>query len=519
MSGIWRCTILAAALAACTVYNTPGVREVARPGPSDSALVATPVKAHLLDGSTIVFPAGIKVLRGTIYSAKAGVATFRYGLTLRDSAAAVAIPLDSVAGLEAFSNSVNSAASFGLTILGTAATVVGAAVLAIAIFGSCPTVYTDSAGTPALEAEGFSYSIAPLFEARDVDRLARGPDSIGILRLEVRNEALETHYINQMAVLQVVRGRDETVVPEPRGAAFAVGDLLPPVTATDRAGRDVRDEIARQDGRMFATAPAILDRVTAGDADDAIALTFPRPVADTVALVFRVRNSLLNTVLLYDVMLKDAGLRSLDWIGHDLQRIDAATQLGQWYARNFGMHIAVQEGDTLHEIGRVPDTGPIAWKDVAILVAVPRDADSLRVHLTFLADDWRIDHIGLARHWRRLTARTLTAVAVTDSSGRTDTSALSSLQAADEHYLVTQPGDRFFLRFASERVPADSVSAFLLASQGYYIEWLRGSWVRQQLAGTTFRPTEEALVEALQRWRRQAPDLERRFYASRLPVR
>jgi hypothetical protein len=53
------------------------------------------------------------------------------------------------------------------------------------------------------EAELFSNSIAPLFEARDVDRLQAQPDANGMLRLDVRNEAMETHYINHLQLFEV----------------------------------------------------------------------------------------------------------------------------------------------------------------------------------------------------------------------------------------------------------------------------------------------------------------------------
>ncbi|MGH7537185.1 MAG: hypothetical protein ACREMF_01000 [Gemmatimonadales bacterium] len=145
-------------------------------------------------------------------------------------------------------------------------TAIASGLAALAIFGSCPTFYTDSAGTPALKAERFSYSIAPLFEAREVDRLRAGADSSGTLRLEVRNEALETHYINQLGVLQVSLGPDETVAPTPTGAPIAVRRLAPPAIARDRARRDVRADLVAADGRTFATAPAVLAGVTREDA-------------------------------------------------------------------------------------------------------------------------------------------------------------------------------------------------------------------------------------------------------------
>ena len=508
------------ALTACTVYNTPRVSEIPHPAPTDSVLVSTPVKAHLLSGETVVYRAGIKVANGFVFNPSATVPGYRYGLTLKDSATAGPIPLDSVMGFETFQNSVNTPASIGLTLVGTAGTALAAGLIAIAIFGSCPTVYTDSAGTPALEAEAFSYSIAPLFEARDVDPLRGVADSTGVFRLEIRNEAMETHYINQLGVLQVTRAPSEAIVASPLGRPLAVQHLMAPASAHDRTGRDVAPELAASDGRVFSTAPAVLDAVAAEDVTDAIDITFPRPAGqDSAVIVLTMRNSLLNTVLLYELMLGRPGLRSLEWIGNDLHRVGTSARLGQWYARHFGLRVAVRDGADLREAGRIADTGPIAWKDAAIVVPVPDHGDSLRVRLSFVADDWRIDRVALAGGWRHLRPRPLAPVAVTDSAGQADTAALAGLRDADKRYVVTQPGTRFFARFIADRAPADSAFSFLLVSQGYYIEWLRSSWVTPHLTGPVFQPTDDALVEALRRWRREAPDLEQRFYATRFAVR
>jgi hypothetical protein len=519
--------ILSAALASCTIYNTPRVAPLAAAATGTPAVVESPVKVHLLDGSTAVYPLGVIVAGDTVRSARTTPKAVRYGLSLEVVGPAGSIPLDSVVGMESYQDAVNVPASAILSTLAVGVSALGIAATVVVIscinnpkcFGSCPTFYSDSAGTAVLEAEGFSYSIAPLFEARDVDRLRAQADSAGDLRLEVRNEAFETHYINQLGLLEVRHGVDELVLPGSRDEPLATSGFASPAAARDRAGRDVLAELLAADGRTFRSSSATLDHVTAEDANDYIDLTFPAPAGrDTVALVFRMRNSLLNTVLLYELMLGDPGVRSLDWLGRDLQQIGPAARLGRWYVEHMGMRVAVRDGALLKEVARIPDTGPVAWKDVAVLVPVPR-GDTLRVRLSFPADDWRIDQVRLARDVRRPPVRTLEAVQVTTADRTEDTSALASIHAVDERYLVTSPGQRFWLRFHPGPTAGDSRRTFLLSSQGYYIEWLRGSWVRSEHLAATFEPSDNALVQTMRRWRAEADDLERRFAATRVPVR
>ena len=160
----------------------------------------------------------------------------------------------------------------------------------------------------------------------------------------------------------------------------------------------------------------------------------------------------------------------------------------------------------------------MAWKDVAVRVPV-LEQDSVRVKLSFVADDWRIDQIRMAGGVRTPDTRSIAPATLTTSAGLADTAALDRLRAPDDQYLVTSSGQRFFLTFATGPDPVGQSRTFLLASQGYYIEWLRGSWLRTERLASTFTPTDDALVTTLRRWRSEQKDLERRFAATRVPVR
>ncbi len=475
---------------------------------------AQAVKAHLTDGSTVVLPHGVRVRTDSIVGRGA-----RFGLRLEFVDSVSALPTAAVAGLESYSSSVNTGASFAKSALLAVGVAAAAGALAIAIFGSCPTVYADSAGTPVIQAEGFSYSIAPLFEARDVDRLSAhvGPD--GSLRLEVRNEALETHFINALEVLDVGHASSEAVVADDRGGVLAVTNVHAPSRVRDRSGRDLLDVVRAADERAFSTSPTTLRRASAADLYDTIEIVAPRVAgADSTAIVLRARNSLFNTVLFYDHLLRAQGVHALEWIGSDLRQLSTATGFASWASSHLGLQLDVWDGGSWRAITHIMDPGPIAWHDVAVMI--PAAGDSTRVRLTFVADAWRFDRIAIADRARHPDVRTLLADRVEapgDSAFAHD--ARASLRRADSTYVETNPGDRFWVTFEADTVSAQPQRTFFLVSQGYYTEWIRPAWITETAHPRPVALSAETLAAALDRWRIVKNEFETRFFRDRVPVR
>ena len=507
------CAAAALLLASGCIFNKVSVKDV--PRTAALTVVSTPVKAHMLDGSTVVFSGGAAVGGGFVRGTGE-----RYALGSTLPVAAEAIPLDSVVGMESYQIQMQKTSS----TLATSGVVVVGAVAAVAIikaiFGSCPTFYADSAGSHVLEAEGFSYSIAPLFEQRDVDRLRAGVNADGTVRLEVRNEALETHYINHLELIETRHLAGETVVPDQSGFPLVLGALSPAASARDRAGRDVSRTLAKADGDVFSTDPRTLAAADSADLNDFVDITVPRPaLGDSIAVVFRLRNSLLNTVLLYEGILAGPGAASLNWLGRDVQKITNAIDLGRWYGKHMGMRISVSDGGSYRQVARFTDKGPIAFHDVAVVVPAP-PGDSVRVRLSFVADDWRIDRISFAERFSHAPVRTVPLQTVIGSDGAADTAAFASMSNADDRYLTTTPGQRFSARFAAGNIPADSTRTFLLASQGYYTEWVRGSWINKSAADAKpFVPSQASIAAAIGSWRSKQSELERQFYSTAIPTR
>jgi hypothetical protein len=502
-------------LSACTIVVACIVSTTTRGRPlslTEAIAVTSPVKAHLRDGSVVVYHRGASVIGGTVTGTG-----WRYNATLTDSQRAKPLPLDSVLGLETFERVVNPGRTLIYAPVSGVVSTVAVVALAVAIFGSCPTIYADSAGTPVLQAESFSYSIAPLLEKRDVDRLAVVPDSAGVVRLEVRNEALETHYIDHLELLEVRHRPDELAVPAGRGGPVAVGNLEVVPSVNDRAGRDVQRVLAAADDAAFSTDSATLARAAAGGPrEDYLDLTIPRPRGrDSLAVVLRMRSSLLSTALFYEHMLARPGLRALDWIGHDLKHITAVAQLATWYVANFGLRVSVLDGGRYRQVARLVDFGPAAWRNVAAVVPAV-GADSVRIRLSFLADEWRIDRLAVAWDVRRPSQRTVPLARVTGGRREVRRDVREVLRRADDRRLQTSPGQRFFAEF--DVGTSTSSRTFMVAAQGYYSEWVRGSWIKAATDSTAFRPSDAMVTRVLQSWIASKDSLERDFFRKRVPI-
>jgi hypothetical protein len=513
--------------AACVQrFIAPDVVEVKPRMAPGAYSVKTPLKVHLLDGSTVVFKSGADIRSDRID----GVGQ-RFALLSGFSVPMSVVPMDSVVGVEAFVEKTLVAETLIVSAAATALGFLAIGGLAIAVFGSCPTVYADTPRGQVLEAEGFSYAISPLMEHRDLDALRIQPDAAGVIRLELRNEALETHFINQVEVVAVRHASDARVVPDQGGHPIAVSGFARVTGARDRAGRDVRAALAERDGQLFSSHPATIGAAQEGDLDDWIDLDVADlPPGDSLAVVLRMRNSLLNTVLLYEGML--GGRDAPDFLGNDLQHIGKTVDFARWYVRTMGMRLSVDgvplaANEPFEGHGRLGDIGPIAFRDVAVVLPRPRtDAAGARVRLRFVADNWRIDEVRVAGALTRPEYTTLAVDSVivpTPAVGTgpvSDTAAVVAIADADEGYLETRPGQRMTLVFHPDAAAApDTRSTYLIAWQGWYREWIRPGWLAEPKRTEPFVPGDAAVLTALRSWTSQKDAFESAFYSTSIPVR
>ena len=84
-----------------------------------------------------------------------------------------------------------------------------------ACFGSCPTFYVDpNESFHDANAEGFSNAVVPSLEYTDIDDLKHVQESGSQFSLWMKNEALETHCVNNISLLAAPKLPNETVLQD-----------------------------------------------------------------------------------------------------------------------------------------------------------------------------------------------------------------------------------------------------------------------------------------------------------------
>jgi hypothetical protein len=415
------------------------------------------------------------------------------------------VPIDSVAVFET-NHLVTSGVVVALTVMAavTAAVAIYCAANPKDCFGSCPTFYVGDDDRPL--AEGFSASIAPSLEDTDIDALypLRGA---GPLEIVMRNEAQETHVVRYVNVLAAPHAAAARVFADPDGTLWECAPPVPPSAASAEEG-DILPLVSAPDHReRFSLADS-----TYLAARETLMLAFDNPPRDgRCGIVVGCRQSLLSTYLLYQTFaymgtqaghwiaelergtMGDAGSELVDILGGIVVRVEKTP--GEWMV-----------------VGEIDEFGPIATDRHLLMFETPPQWTG-RVELELTKGGWRIDDVALVRPVRSVEPLRLSPVAVA-RDGADDNDALAVL-LDPARALTTLPGDAYTLLYD---IPADGEYELFLESRGYYLEWIREQWLREEsserLAEMFFDP-RAALTRLAPDYKRIEPGMEQAFWSSR----
>jgi len=381
-----------------------------------------------------------------------------------------------------------------------------------ACFGSCPTFYAaDGSGELALQAEGFSASVARSLEATDVDALFTARPTGRDFQILMTNDALETHAVRSVRLL-AVRQPDGGRVFHGGDRFYSARSVHSPLACRSERG-ECLPAVVSVDDREYHS-PADPENLAAREVID---LTFPA-VAGPKGLVIAGRNTLLNTFLFYQV-LAYMGLRADDW----LIGLDQGGREAREFASGMGRVMGNVEVSVLTAVGRwvaiaaFEEVGPIA-REVQLIpipekVAAELPEGVLRVRLTLARGNWKIDHVGLAEIDGEAAPVPIQVSRVT-REGIADSDALDRLLDPDL-YLITYPGDAYNLHFD---LPEERLELFL-ETRGYYYEWMRREWLAeedQMKAADALTDPVSALCRLAPAYKKIEGRMEEYFWRSRV---
>ncbi|MDO9693747.1 MAG: hypothetical protein Q7W56_03395 [Candidatus Latescibacteria bacterium] len=421
------------------------------------------LKAHYRDGRVAIFDSW-QVLQRTVEGDGVLLGADRDTLAVGP----FVVPLDSFVLFETDRLTPGRSAP-GLAVMTVVIGVVGflCALNPKACFGSCPTFYAGGDGDEHLVAEGFSSSVTPTLEATDLDALWRVRPVDGVVVLQMKNEALETHAIRHADLLAVPRGPGERVLADGAGAFRAVSGLNPPAAGIAAEG-DIAELLRAPDAKERTSLADSFDLATR----EVIDLRFDAPATGDLGLVVRSRQSLMSTYLFYHALSllgAEAGsclaLLERGGMGGAQSLLQPSEALG---------FIEVQLPDGAggwRTVGEVGETGPLALN--VHLLPLPAGCDASRVRLRLTKGHWRLDWVALATLGEaREAVRLPPSAALRD--GFDDPETLDTLRDPD-HVLAALPGDAVSLVY--ELPPGDGDWELFLEARGWYLEWMRQEWL------------------------------------------
>src|SRR5262249_6146517 len=220
-------------------------------------------------------------------------------------------------------------------------------------------------------------------------------------------------------------------------------------------------------------------------------------------VVIAARQSLVTTFLLYQG-LSYLGTTAVDWLA-GVPR-DRASQAGGRALQRLvgGIEVQIPRGAGWQTVGEVYETGPLAT-DVH-LVLLPDGARGDRVRLRLPRGGWRIDHVARVTREHEVTAQRIAPRAIRGTLGR---EFAGRRTPATGFPIITQPGDAYELDYDLPRGESpgegpDEIELFL-DSRGYYLEWMRAEWLREEQPLAALKlllEPEQALRDLAPVWKR-----------------
>ncbi len=478
--------------------------------------VKTQAKLFTTHNTILLFPNGFEINDNLIWG-NGIVNNFASANQIRKN---VEVPIDSITAMITYEETTSGSRYFGSFLYGLTApplTFLGLYCLACpkCCFGSCPTIYTFDGQNYNLEVELFSECISRQLENNDLDLLKQKIIN-DTLKLNITNEALETHYINKLDLLVADHPIGTKLLLTIENNLTLFSNFILPTNAISKDKTEISKLVSKDDNQYYRSGVEKISELKKGPTFDYIEI--PAPPKATKMLV-KYRNTLLSTTLLYDVVVGSQGVDGLEWTDRMNNDPTYASQFKLVYEAFSGIKIKTFTDGSWNAVGLLKDAGPLNWKYNAVELPITNSNDYL-IRLEFIPDNFMIDYIAFDTTYtntNEIITNIIPPVLITNSENKLDNEPFEFIKNDDDNYLRTYPGDSYSFQYY---IPNrnDCEQTVLIKSKGYYNEWVRGEWIKNKPDSYTFdlydiKGTLSYLADS---WLENSSLLENEFFNSRI---
>lgn len=392
-----------------------------------------------------------------------------------------------------------------------------------ACFGSCPTFYlNDKDNFHYADAEGFTNAISPSMEYADIDALNNPKIVNPSFSLTMKNEALETHCINEIKLLAFPRRSGQQIYHSPEDSFYLCENTYPIHHAQDKEG-NISSFLEKADR---------VERFSLADEND---LNSKEEIyidfncienVNRLGLILNFRQTLLSTYLFYSSI----GFMG-DQVGDIYTMMETKKQLRDKFDGTIkllgGIEVfAWNERMTNWEFqGSFNETGPIAINRQMIplksmvsngienLSAIP-----VKLKLILNKGLWRIDYVALTNIINTIIPQRLSPIRIMNKGIKDDEALASILDSS--RYLISMPGSAYRFDFIMPQKNQDY--ALFLYSKGYYLEWMRTHWIKDKnldkLKQMVLKPAT-FLKEETKTYKKYETMMEQEFWNSKIDTK
>lgn len=482
---------------------------------------SSPTKVFLFNDNIVIFPEGITLRYNHLFG---NHRTFNFkGEELQSEQT---VPLDSVVAIIQYEENTSGGMYFADVMNGLFGTINTTLAVICAIspktcFGSCPTVYVPDDNDFILQAELFSKSISHQLESNDLDILDYKIPESGDIKLKITNEALETHYINQFNLIAAKHKSGTKVFQTNHNSLTLINSLASIQNAKSSNGKSITEILREDDNNYFRSEENKILELRNGPVKDFIEVQSYFPDKEKVNMLIKYRNTLLTTTLLYDVVIGSQGINALEWTRKMNEDKVYAMQFKTVYDMFSGINMEVYRNNGWIDLGKFEDAGPINWKYSVAEIPVNQDG-LVRLKLSFIPDNIMIDYLAFdtTENKNNFTVEKLTPISIKDHNNSERINLYEFISTDDSTYLVTNPGDNYLLKYCIN-TSADSSITLFIESKGYYNEWIRGNWIRENNVNYTFNlfDIQGTLNNLVDSWLENKDIFEEEFFNTRIPLK